>query len=61
MAFKSDIDDFQVNGREVFWLCKTRQSESTFTNVNMERALKVRATFRGMNTVVRLAAKHGPS
>jgi uncharacterized protein (DUF1697 family) len=61
MAFKSDIDDFHVNGREVFWLCKTRQSESAFTNVNMERTLKVRATFRGMNTVVRLAAKHGPS
>jgi uncharacterized protein (DUF1697 family) len=61
MAFKTDIDDFHVRGREVFWLCKTRQSESTFSNVNMERALKVRATFRGMNTVVRLAAKHGPS
>jgi uncharacterized protein (DUF1697 family) len=61
MAFKTDIDDFHVRGREVFWLCKTRQSESTFSNVNMERALKVRATFRGMNTVMRLAAKHRPS
>jgi len=27
----------------------------------MERALKIRATFRGMNTVVRLAAKYRPS
>src|SRR5215471_1898637 len=48
MAFKSDIDDFHTKGREVFWLCQKRQSESTFSNVNMEKALKVRATFRGM-------------
>ncbi|MGH7635182.1 MAG: DUF1697 domain-containing protein [Vicinamibacterales bacterium] len=61
MALKTDIDDFQIRGREVFWLCKTRQSESTFSNAVMERTLKVRATFRGMNTLVRLAAKHGPS
>jgi uncharacterized protein (DUF1697 family) len=61
MTFKTDIDDFHVKGREVYWLCKKRQGESTFSNVNMERALKVRATFRGMNTVVRLAGKHGPS
>ena len=61
MAFKTDNDDFHSRGREVFWLCKTGQGESTFTNVKMEKALKVRATFRGMNTVVRIAAKHRPS
>jgi uncharacterized protein (DUF1697 family) len=61
MAFKTDIDDFHTKGREVFWLCQKRQGESTFTNTNMERALKIRATFRGMNTVVRLAAKYRPS
>ena len=59
MAFKTDIDDFSVKGREVYWLCRKKQSESTFSNAGMERALKVRATFRGMNTVARLAAKHG--
>lgn len=61
MAFKSEIDDFHTKGREVYWLCQTGQSGSTFTNVQMEKALKVRATFRGINTVARLAAKHGPS
>jgi uncharacterized protein (DUF1697 family) len=61
MAFKTDIDDFHTKGREVFWLCQRRQSESTFSNANMEKALKIRATFRGMNTLVRLAAKHRPS
>ena len=61
MAFKTDIDDFHTKGREVYWLCKKRQGESTFSNANMERALKIRATFRGINTVARLAGKHGPS
>jgi uncharacterized protein (DUF1697 family) len=61
MAFKTDIDDFHANGREVYWLCRTRQGESTFSNAIMERALKIRATFRGINTVTRLAAKYGPT
>ena len=59
MAFKTGIDDFHTNGREVYWLCQTGQSDSRFTNAGMERALKIRATFRGINTVARLAAKHG--
>ena len=61
MAFTTDIDDFHTKGREVYWLCKKKQSDSTFTNAIFERALKIRCTFRGINTVVRLAAKHGPS
>ena len=31
MAFTTDIDDFHTHGREVYWLCKKRQSESTFS------------------------------
>lgn len=57
MDFKNDIDDFHVHGREVYWLCLKKQSESTFSNVRMEKALKISATFRGMNTIVKLAAK----
>ena len=57
-AFKSEIDDFQVQGREVYWLAQTRQSDSKFNNVRFEKALSVRATWRGINTVRRLAAKY---
>lgn len=60
MAFKTEIDDFHTSGGEVYWLCRKKQSDSRFTNVSMERALKIRATFRGMNTVVRLAARYPP-
>jgi uncharacterized protein (DUF1697 family) len=60
MAFKSEVDDFRVKGREVYWLRKTRQTESPFKYVSLEKTLKIRCTFRGLNTVARLAAKHGP-
>lgn len=61
MRFRSDIDDFHVNGTEIYWLCQKRQSESNFSNFSFEKALKRRATFRGMNTILRLAAKYPPS
>ena len=59
-GFKTPLDDFHVPGRELYRLCRTRQSESTFSNALFEKTLKTRATFRGMNTVVRLVAKYGP-
>ena len=55
--FESDVDAFHVHGREVYWLCEKKQSESDFTNAAMEKALKVRATFRNINTVRKLAQK----
>jgi uncharacterized protein (DUF1697 family) len=61
MTFKTETDDFCVKGREVYWLRKTRQSDSPFKYVSLEKKLKIRATFRGLNTVARLAAKHGPA
>ena len=61
MTFKTDVDDFHVKGREVYWLRKTRLTDSPFKYVSLEKKLKIRCTFRGLNTVARLAAKHGPS
>ena len=56
-GLKSDVDDFVVNGREVYWLCKTQQHESKFSNVVFEKVVKARVTFRGAPTVAKLAAK----
>jgi len=60
LDLRNAIDDFHVDGREVYWLCRTRQSESTFSNTIFERATGQRATFRGMRTLQRLAAKYPP-
>jgi uncharacterized protein (DUF1697 family) len=58
MGLKTETDDFEVRGREVYWLCQARQSDSKFNNVRFEKLIKARATWRGMNTVRRLAAKY---
>lgn len=56
--FRTDIDEFHAHGRELYWLCRRRQSESEFSNAVLERALKLRATFRSITTVTRLAEKY---
>jgi uncharacterized protein (DUF1697 family) len=55
----SEIDHFKTHGREVYWLCDTRQSESRFSNTVFEKVTGARVTFRGANTVAKLAAKAG--
>ena len=57
LALESELDRFAVRGREVYWGCRVRQSESKFSNVVFERRVGVSTTFRGLNTLVRLAAK----
>ncbi|MES1259669.1 MAG: DUF1697 domain-containing protein [Gemmatimonadota bacterium] len=57
MAMQSDLDLFHVDGREIYWTSRLAQSESVISNNALEKALKVRSTFRGMNTMVRLVEK----
>jgi uncharacterized protein (DUF1697 family) len=59
MALRTEIDDFHAHGREVYWLCLKKQSESTFSNAVFERTLGRRATFRGIRTVRKMAVKYG--
>jgi uncharacterized protein (DUF1697 family) len=61
MSMKTATDDFHVHGREAYWLCKKRQSESTFFKVGFEKVLGVPVTVRGMNTITRLAARYAGS
>jgi len=58
MSLKTDIDEFHVHGREIYWLCKKKQSESKISNAAIEKALGVKSTLRGVNTVNKLAEKY---
>lgn len=58
MALRTEIDDFHVHGREVYWLCQTKQNDSKFSYARFEKMLNARATWRNVNTIVRLAAKY---
>lgn len=58
MGFKTDVDDFHVHGREVYWLCQIRQSDSKFPAKKFDKTIGGEATWRNMNTVMRLAEKY---
>jgi uncharacterized protein (DUF1697 family) len=55
---RTDIDDFHTDGFELYWMCERGQSESKISNAVFERTLKVKATFRGVRTMKRLAEKY---
>jgi uncharacterized protein (DUF1697 family) len=56
----NEQETFHVHGTEVYWRSEVLQSESKFSNALFERKAGLRATFRGLNTVQKLAAKlHG--
>jgi uncharacterized protein (DUF1697 family) len=59
MALQTAIDDFHVHGREVYWRCRTKVSDSTFSGARLEQVLGMPATIRNITTVRRLAAKYG--
>jgi uncharacterized protein (DUF1697 family) len=59
IALKTDIDTLHVHGREIYWLCQKRQSESTISNAAFQRALGgTLTTVRGLNTVKKMAEKY---
>ncbi len=58
LAFKSAIDDFVINGRELYWLCTAPSMDSKFSAARLEKALGAPVTMRNTNTVRKLAAKY---
>ena len=58
MAFRTPLDDFRVHEREIYWLCRTRSSDSAFSGALLEKAIGMPATMRNSTTVRKLAAKY---
>lgn len=52
------FNDFSVVGREVFWLCRVKFSETDFSGNRLEKVLKLKTTLRNINTAKRIAAKY---
>ena len=57
-SLETDIDEFNTHKTEVYWLCRTRQSQSTFSGNLFERKLKIKVTFRGIKTLQKLSVKY---
>lgn len=58
LALSTTVDALHVNDRELYWRTARGQSDSTLTYALFERTLKGKATFRNINTVMRLAARY---
>ena len=59
-ACQSETDEFHVHNREVYWLCRTRMSDSKFSGARLEKIVGP-ATLRNLTTIKKLAAKYPPS
>ena len=55
----TDTDELHVHGRELYWLCRTRISDSKLTGASLEKILGMPITLRNHNTVRRLVDNLG--
>ena len=58
MTLRTDVDDFHIHEREIYWLCREKQSGSKISNAVLEKAIGQKSTLRGANTVQKMAAKY---
>ena len=55
---QGEVDEFKIRGREIYWLCRKRFSDSEFSGKQLEKILGRLMTVRNSNTVRKLAAKY---
>jgi uncharacterized protein (DUF1697 family) len=58
-ALDTPTDRFDAVGREMFWFCRTRMSDSTVKPAAMNKAAGQPVTSRNLNTIRRLVDKYG--
>ena len=56
-ALADDTNEFDIHGRELYWLIRSKFSESKITGNKLERLLQMPTTLRNVTTVRRIAAK----
>jgi uncharacterized protein (DUF1697 family) len=57
-GLRNDNDDFHVGGRELYWWCKGKLTDSTQTGARIEKTLGMPATARNVTTIRKLAEKY---
>ena len=60
LAFRSAMDDFRVNGREMYWLCRGRTTDSLVSWPLVAKTVAVSSTMRNVTTIRKLAALYPP-
>jgi uncharacterized protein (DUF1697 family) len=57
-ALSTSTDAFRVEGRELYWVCHVKTMQSVASGALLEKTVGVRATFRNVTTLRKLAAKY---
>lgn len=58
LAANTDTDRFHVEGREIYWLCRTRFTESPFSGGALEKLAGMQVTVRNSTTVSKITARY---
>ena len=58
MSLRSEVDDFAIKGREIYWLRRRQLMQSVSDGPPLGRFISSPITMRNVNTVRRLAAKY---
>jgi uncharacterized protein (DUF1697 family) len=58
LASATGTDLFQIHDRELYWLCRTKFSDSQFSGARLEKMLGMPATLRNVTTIQKLASKY---
>jgi uncharacterized protein (DUF1697 family) len=58
LSFTTEVDEFHIHKREVYWLCRKKLSESKFSGALLEKTLGLPVTMRNATTVKRMASKY---
>jgi uncharacterized protein (DUF1697 family) len=59
-ALTTEVDDFHLDGRELYWLRRAKISDSEVSPAALSRALARPLTLRNSTTVRKIAAKYRP-
>ena len=57
-AHNSTDNHFLIQEREVYWLCRTRFSDSVFSGAQLEKTLGMPATIRNRTTLQKMVNKY---
>ncbi len=58
LAMRTPTDEFRVEGRELYWLCRTKSMDSIVSGARLEKTVGMPATFRNVTTIRKLADKY---
>jgi uncharacterized protein (DUF1697 family) len=58
LSLATPFDDFHISGRELYWLCRKKISDSKISGATLAKALGAQSTMRNSTTVKKLAAKY---